>query len=84
LILKYYIDVCRCKCRVLEFLTYVINIEKAPMIYLSPVQQEHAKRKVLDLEYETLNNQIATWARHLLKDRFETEFETRVYLLFVL
>jgi hypothetical protein len=52
LILNYYIDVCRCKCRALEFLTYVINIEKAPMIYLSPVQQEHAKRKVLDLEAE--------------------------------
>jgi hypothetical protein len=28
-----------------EFLKYAINIEKASMIYLSPVQKEHAKRK---------------------------------------
>jgi hypothetical protein len=59
--LKYYIYVCRCKCRALtkcnlegglEFLKYAtcINIEKASMIYLSPVQKEHAKRKWLDLE----------------------------------
>jgi hypothetical protein len=33
-----------------EFLKYAINIEKASMIYLSPVQKEHAKRKWLDLE----------------------------------
>jgi hypothetical protein len=44
----------RCKCRALdlegglEFLKYAINIEKASMIYLSPVQKEHAKRKWLD------------------------------------
>ena len=50
IILKYYIYVCRCKCRaldlegVLEFLKYAINIEKASMIYLSPVQKEHVKR----------------------------------------
>jgi hypothetical protein len=50
LILKYYIDVCRCKCRALEFLKYVIIIEKPSTMYLSPVQKEHAKRKVLDLE----------------------------------
>ena len=58
IILKYYIYVCRCKCRVLylegglEFLKYAtcINIEKASMIYLSPVQKEHVKRKWLDLE----------------------------------
>jgi hypothetical protein len=43
IILKYYIYVCRCKCRDpdleggLEFLKYAINIEKASMIYLSPV-----------------------------------------------
>jgi hypothetical protein len=49
--LKYYIYVFRCKCRALnlesglEFLKYAINIEKASMIYLSPVQKEHAKRK---------------------------------------
>jgi hypothetical protein len=29
----------------LEFLKYAINIEKASMIYLSPVQKEHVKRK---------------------------------------
>ena len=46
IILKYYIYVCRCKCRTLslegglEFLKYVINIEKASMVYLSPVQKE--------------------------------------------
>jgi tRNA U38,U39,U40 pseudouridine synthase TruA len=40
IILKYYIYVCRCKCRDpdledgLEFLKYAINIEKASMIYL--------------------------------------------------
>ena len=34
----------------LEFLKYAINIEKASMIYLSPVQKEHVKRKWLDLE----------------------------------
>ena len=56
IILKYYIYVCRCKYRDLdlegglEFLKYVINIEKASMIYLSPVQKEHVKRKRLDLE----------------------------------
>jgi hypothetical protein len=56
IILKYYIYVCRCKCRDLdlegglEFLKYAINIEKASMIYLSPVQKEHVKRKWLDLE----------------------------------
>ena len=56
IILKYYIYVCRSKCRDpdleggLEFLKYAINIEKASMIYLSPVQKEHAKRKWLDLE----------------------------------
>jgi hypothetical protein len=42
------------KCKVipsgLESLKYAINIEKASMIYLSPVQKEHAKRKWLDLE----------------------------------
>ena len=43
IILKYHIYVCRCKCRdldlkgCLEFLKYAINIEKASMIYLSPV-----------------------------------------------
>jgi hypothetical protein len=51
IILKYYICVCRCKCRALnleggpEFLKYTINIEKASMICLSPVQKEHVKRK---------------------------------------
>jgi hypothetical protein len=30
-----------------EFLKYAINIEKASMIYLSPVQKEHVKRKWL-------------------------------------
>jgi hypothetical protein len=46
IILKYYIYVCRGKCRDpdleggLEFLKYAINIEKASMIYLSPVQKE--------------------------------------------
>jgi hypothetical protein len=60
IILKYYIYVCRCKCRDfdleggLEFLKYAINIEKASMIYLSPVQKEHAKRKWLDLVVEWL------------------------------
>ena len=34
----------------LEFLKYAINIENASMIYLSPVQKEHGKRKWLDLE----------------------------------
>ena len=34
----------------LEFLKYAINIEKASMIYLSPIQKEHVKRKWLDLE----------------------------------
>ena len=34
----------------LEFLKYAINIEKASMIYLSPVQKEHVKRKLLYLE----------------------------------
>jgi hypothetical protein len=54
--LKYYIYVCRCKCRApnleggLEFLKYAINIEKASMIYLSPIQKEHVKRKCLDLK----------------------------------
>ena len=28
----------------LEFLKYDINIEKASMIYLSPVQKEHVKK----------------------------------------
>jgi hypothetical protein len=48
--LKYYIYVCRCKCRDLdlegglEFLKYAINIEKASMIYLSSVQKEHTKK----------------------------------------
>jgi hypothetical protein len=48
--LKYYIYVCRCKCRAsnleggLEFLKYAINIEKASMIYLSPIQKEHVPR----------------------------------------
>jgi hypothetical protein len=43
--------ICRCKCRNLdlegglEFLKYAIHIENASMIYLSPVQKEHAKRK---------------------------------------
>ena len=56
IILKYYIYVCRCKCRDLdlegglEFLKYAINIEKASVIYLSPVQKERVKRKWLDLE----------------------------------
>jgi hypothetical protein len=51
IILKYYIYVCRCKCRAsnleggFEFLKYAINIEKASMIYLSPIQKEHVKRK---------------------------------------
>jgi hypothetical protein len=46
IILKYYIYVCRCKCRaldlegVLEFLKYAINIEQTSMIYLSPVQKD--------------------------------------------
>jgi hypothetical protein len=45
IILKYYIYVCRCKCRApnleggLEFLKYAINIEKASMIYLSPISK---------------------------------------------
>ena len=34
----------------LEFLKYAINIEKASMIYLSPVQKEDVRRKWLDLE----------------------------------
>jgi hypothetical protein len=34
----------------LEFLKYAINIEKASMIYLSPVQKEYVKAKWLDLE----------------------------------
>jgi len=34
----------------LQFLKYAINIEKASMIYMSPVQKEHVKRKWLDLE----------------------------------
>jgi hypothetical protein len=44
------------KCRALiledglEFMKYAINIEKASMIYLSPVQKEYVKRKCLDLE----------------------------------
>jgi hypothetical protein len=56
IILKYYLYVCRCKCRaldlkgVLEFLKYAINIEQASMIYLSPVQKEHVKRNWLHLE----------------------------------
>jgi hypothetical protein len=51
---KYYIYVCKCKCRDpdleggLEFLKYAIHIENASMIYLSPVQKEHAKRKPID------------------------------------
>jgi hypothetical protein len=32
------------------FLKYAINIEKASVIYLSPVQKERVKRKWLDLE----------------------------------
>jgi hypothetical protein len=46
----------QCVCRALnlegdlEFLKYTINIEKASMIYLFPVQKEHVKRKWLDLE----------------------------------
>jgi hypothetical protein len=45
--LKYYIYVYRCKYRALnleggvEFLKYAINIEKASMINLSPVQKEN-------------------------------------------
>ena len=56
IILKYHIYVCRCKCRALilegglEFLKYAINIEKASMIYLSPVQKKYAKAKWLGLE----------------------------------
>jgi hypothetical protein len=52
IILKYHIYVCRDLDLKggLEFLKYAINIEKASMIYLSPVQKEHAKRKWLDLE----------------------------------
>ena len=56
IILKYHIYVCRCKCRALilegglEFLKYAINIEKASMIYLSPVQKEYVKAKWLGLE----------------------------------
>ena len=56
IILKYHIYVCRCKCRALilegnlEFLKYAINIEKASMIYQSPVQKEYAKAKWLGLE----------------------------------
>jgi hypothetical protein len=44
------------KCRALilegglEFLKYAINIEKASMIYLSPVQKEYVKAKWLGLE----------------------------------
>ena len=47
IILKYYIYVYRCKYRALnleggvEFLKYAINIEKASMINLSPVQKEN-------------------------------------------
>ena len=33
----------------LQFLKYNINIEKASMIYLSPVQKKYVKRKWLDL-----------------------------------
>jgi hypothetical protein len=51
--LKYHIYVCRCKCRALileedglEFLKYAKNIEKASMIYLSPVQKEYVKAKL--------------------------------------
>ena len=56
IILKYYAYICRCKCSALnlegglEFLKYAISIEKESMIYLSPVQKEHVKRKWLDLE----------------------------------
>jgi hypothetical protein len=52
----YFIYICRCKCKDLDleggldFLKYAINIEKGSLIYLSPVQKEHAKRKWLDLE----------------------------------
>ena len=51
IILKYYIYVCRCKCRALnlrgclEFLKYAINIEKASIVCLSPVQKEHVRRQ---------------------------------------
>jgi hypothetical protein len=47
--LKYYIYVCRCKCRALnlegglEFLKYAINIEKASMIYLSQYKRNMLK-----------------------------------------
>ena len=34
----------------LQFLKYTINIEKASMIYLSPVQKEYVKGKWLDLD----------------------------------
>ena len=56
IILKYHIYVCRCKCRALilegglEFLKYAINIEKASMIYLSPVQKKYVKAKWLGLK----------------------------------
>jgi len=56
IVLKYYIYVCGCKFRALnlegglEFLRYAINIKKSSMIYLSPVQEDHVKRKWLDLE----------------------------------
>jgi hypothetical protein len=55
IILKYYIYVCRCKCRDpdlegdFKFLKYAINIEKASMIYLFPVQKEHGKRTWAEL-----------------------------------
>jgi hypothetical protein len=49
IILKYYIYVYRCKCNILalesclQFLKYAINIEKASMICVSPVQNKIVK-----------------------------------------
>ena len=49
IILKYYIYVCRCKCRAVnleggpEFLKYAITIEKASKINVSAVSKEHVQ-----------------------------------------
>jgi hypothetical protein len=50
----------------LEFLKYAINIEKASMIYLSPVQKEHVKRKLLYLEaYWVVNIKISIILKYM-------------------
>ena len=47
--MKYYIYVCRCKCRAVnveggpEFLKYAINIEKASKVNVSAVSKEHVQ-----------------------------------------